>query len=201
MDKHALGYIYRIIVYLVLIVLLSLSDLDFIYCVIIASVVAIILLFVYIVIRFKVLGVASAISAVLALIHDMLVMISIYGFLHLPINATFVAVVLTILGYSINDTIVIFDRVRENKRKNLKSVETDEILNMSIKQTLRRTVYTSVTTITAVLVLFILAKINSQQVLEEFSLPLMIGVISGTYSSICIAPSLYYMFSKISKKK
>ena len=167
---------------------------------IIASVVAIILLFVYIVIRFKVLGVASAISAVLALIHDMLVMIAVYGFLNLPINATFVAVVLTILGYSINDTIVIFDRVREIKKKSMKTTELTDIINDSLNQSLRRTLFTSITTVTAVLVLFILAKVNSQQVLEEFSLPLMIGVVSGTYSSMFIAPALYYYFSKIGKK-
>ncbi|MBR1884412.1 MAG: protein translocase subunit SecF [Clostridia bacterium] len=167
---------------------------------IIASIVAIILLFVYIVIRFKVLGVAAAISAVSALLHDMLVMIAIYGFLNLPINATFVAVVLTILGYSINDTIVIFDRVREIKKKSMKTTEITDIINESLNQTLKRTLYTSITTVTAVLILFILATVNSQQVLQEFSLPLMIGVISGTYSSLFIAPTLYYYFSKIGKK-
>ena len=167
---------------------------------IIASIVAIVLLFIYIVIRFKVLGVASAISAVLALIHDMLVMIAVYGFLNLPINATFVAVVLTILGYSINDTIVIFDRIRELKKRSMRSTDLTEIINESLSQSLRRTLFTSITTVTAVLVLFVLAKLNSQQVLEEFSLPLMIGVISGTYSSMFIAPVLYYYFSRLATK-
>ncbi len=167
---------------------------------VIASIVAVILLFIYIVIRFKVLGVSSAISAVLALIHDILVMIAVYGFLHFPINATFIAVVLTILGYSINDTIVIFDRIRENKKRDMKVTSFSDTIELSIKQNMKRTLYTSITTALAVIILYVFAKINNQQVLQEFSLPLIIGVISGTYSSICIAPALLYYFEKIERK-
>ncbi len=167
---------------------------------IVASLVAVILLFIYIVIRFKVLGVSAAISAVIALIHDILVMIAIYGILNLPINTTFIAVVLTILGYSINDTIVIFDKVRENKKKEMNITSFSDTIALSIKQSKRRTLYTSITTFLAVFILFVFAKIYNQQVLQEFSLPLMIGVVSGTYSSICIATSLLYYFDKIERK-
>ena len=167
---------------------------------VIAAIVAIILLFIYIVVRFKVLGVAAAISAVCALVHDMLVMVAIYAFLQLPINATFVAVVLTILGYSINDTIVIFDRIRENTKRNMKTKTLLETINLSLYQSLKRTLYTSITTVIAVLILFIFAKVYDQQVLQEFSLPLIIGLVAGTYSSMFIAPTLLHYFTLIYKK-
>lgn len=167
---------------------------------VIASLVAILLLFIYIVIRFKVLGISSAISAVIALLHDILVMIAVYGVLHLPINTTFIAVVLTILGYSINDTIVIFDRIRENRRKETRSADFLDTIELSINQSMKRTVYTSITTIVAVIILYVFARINNQGVLQDFALPLMIGVVSGTYSSIFIAPTLLYYFDKIERK-
>lgn len=155
--------------------------------------VAIILILLYIGIRFKTLGFTAAITAIIALLHDALFIIAIYGIFKLPINSTFVAVILTIIGYSINDTIIIYDRIRENKRKNTKSSDTKDTINTSLRQTMKRTMYTSLTTITAILVVYVFSLINNQTVLKEFALPLTIGVLVGTYSSIFIASSLWYM--------
>lgn len=155
--------------------------------------VAVIVILLYIAIRFKTLGVTAAITAVLALIHDVLVVIAIYGVIKFPINSTFVAVILTIVGYSINDTIVLYDKIRENKKKVTRSKDMKETINVSILETLGRTIMTSVTTVVTVIVVYIFATINSQQVLREFSLPLIMGVLVGTYSSIFIASSSWYM--------
>lgn len=170
--------------------------------------VAVILILLYIGIRFKTLGFTAAITAIIALIHDALFVIAIYGIFKLPINSSFVAVVLTIIGYSINDTIIIYDRIRENKRKVTKSNDSKETINISLNQTMKRTIYTSLTTIVAIMVVYVFALINNQTVLKEFSLPLVIGVLVGTYSSVFIASSLWYQldglvskFSKGKKKK
>ena len=170
--------------------------------------VAVILILLYIGIRFKTLGFTAAVTAIIALLHDALFIISVYGIFKFPINSTFVAVILTIIGYSINDTIIIYDRIRENKRKVTKSGDIRDTINMSFAQTMKRTMYTSLTTVTAIVVVYIFAIINNQTVLKEFALPLTIGVIVGTYSSIFIASPLWYMldgivtkFSKANKKR
>lgn len=170
--------------------------------------VAVVLILLYIGIRFKTLGFTAAITAIIALLHDALFIIALYGIFKLPINSTFVAVILTIIGYSINDTIIIYDRIRENKRKITKSNDIKDTINTSLSQTMKRTMYTSLTTVTAIVVVYIFALINNQTVLKEFALPLTIGVIVGTYSSIFIASSLWYMldglvakFSKGKKKR
>lgn len=168
---------------------------------ILAIVVSIFAILLYIAIRFKTLGITAAISAIIALVHDVLIMVALYGIFKLPINSTFVAVLLTIIGYSINDTIIVYDRIRENKRKVTKNTDLKDTINTSISQTMRRTIFTSFTTIGAILVVLIFAYFNNQQVLEEFSLPLTIGILSGTYSSIFIAASLWYIFDEIGNKK
>lgn len=167
---------------------------------ILAIMVSIVLILLYIGIRFKTLGFNAAISAVIALIHDALFLISIYAIFRLPINSTFVAVLLTIIGYSINDTIIVYDRIRENKKKANRSSDFKDTINLSLTQTIKRTIYTSITTVLAISVIFVFAYFNAQQVLKEFSFPLIIGVIVGTYSSIFIAPSLLYGFDRISNK-
>ncbi len=161
---------------------------------ILALLVSMFAILIYIVIRFKTLGISAAISAILALIHDVLILVAIYGIFKLPINSTFVAVMLTIIGYSINDTIVVYDRIRENKKKVTRSTDLKDTINSSINQTIKRTLFTSITTMSAILIVFIFAYLNNQQVLIEFSLPLTIGVITGTYSSIFIAASFWYIF-------
>ena len=162
--------------------------------------VAIILILLYIGIRFKTLGFTAAITAIIALLHDTLFIIAIYGIFKFPINSTFVAVILTIIGYSINDTIIIYDRIRENKKKITNSSDTKNTINTSLSQTMKRTIYTSLTTIVAILVVFVFALVNNQTVLKEFSLPLTIGVLVGTYSSIFIASSLWYSLDAVVSK-
>jgi preprotein translocase SecF subunit len=164
---------------------------------ILAVSVAVVVVLLYITIRFKTLGITAAITAILALVHDVLFVVAIYGIIKFPINSTFVAVVLTIVGYSINDTIVLYDKIRENKKKVTRSKDVRDTINLSISQTLGRTIVTSLTTVVTVIVVYIFATINSQQVLREFSLPLIIGVLVGTYSSIFIASSSWYMIDKV----
>lgn len=171
-----------------------------------AIVVSIVIVLIYIIIRFKTLGVSAAITAIIALIHDAAFLISIYGIFKLPINSTFVAVILTIIGYSINDTIVVYDRIRENRKKIALSKDLKETINVSLSQTMRRTIYTSLTTIVTIAIVYVFALINNQQVLKEFSLPLIIGILVGTYSSMFIATSLWYiiesaMANRKNKKK
>ena len=173
---------------------------DLVTSAILAVSVSIILILLYICVRFKTLGVTAAISAILALIHDVAFLIAIYGIFRFPINSVFIAVVLTIVGYSINDTIVIYDRIRENKRKISLSHNLEETINLSLTQTMRRTLFTSITTVSVIIVMLILAYINGQQVLMQFSIPLCIGVIVGTYSSVFIAAPIWYMMSKKSDK-
>jgi preprotein translocase subunit SecF len=166
-----------------------------------AIIVSILSILVYITIRFKTLGFNAAICAIISLIHDMLMMVAIYGIFKLPINSTFVAVLLTTIGYSINDTIIVYDRIRENKRKVTKSNDLKDTINTSVTQTMRRTLFTSLTTIGAITIVLIFAFMNNQVVLEEFSLPLTIGIVTGTYSSIFIASSLWYILDSLKVKK
>ena len=151
-----------------------------------AVVIAVILMLIYIWFRFNDFRFAS--SAVIALLHDILVVLTCYAVVRISVGSTFIAVMLTILGYSINDTIVTFDRIRENLRSKARVTQSElkEIANRSITQTLSRSINTSVTTFVMVLLLYILGVAS----IREFALPLMIGVISGTYSSICIATEL-----------
>lgn len=168
---------------------------------IIAITVSLIAVLLYVCIRFKTLGITAGVTAIISLIHDGLFIIAIYGIFKLPINSTFVAVILTIIGYSINDTIIVYDRIRENKRKISKSTDLKETINKSIGQTMKRTMYTSFTTISAILIVYLFALFNNQEVLKEFSLPLTIGILVGTYSSIFIASSLWYIFDDMKMKR
>lgn len=167
---------------------------------ILAVTVSLVLILLYIGVRFKTLGINAAITAIIALAHDVLFIIAIYGIIKFPINSSFVAVILTVVGYSINDTIIVYDRIRENKRKLIKSKDIRETINMSISQTMRRTIFTPLTTISAIAIVYIFAAVYHQQILEEFSLPLVIGVIVGTYSSIFVASSLWCIFEEIKEK-
>jgi len=137
---------------------------------------------IYIAIRF---GWYFAISSTVALLHDPIIIVGVFSFFRIEFNLISLAAVLTVIGYSLNDTIVIYDRVRENFRK-LRKADTLDVLNMSINQTLSRTIMTSVLTLTVVLALFFLGG----TLLYGFSLALMIGIVVGTYSSIYVAGSL-----------
>ena len=154
----------------------------------IAVIIATICMLLYIWFRFKDIKFAG--SAVLALLHDVLVVLTFYSLLKWSVGSTFIACMLTIVGYSINATIVIFDRIRENLKVNSK-MELSEIVNLSITQTFTRSINTSLTTFVMVFVLFILG-VSS---IREFALPLMVGIVWGTYSSVCITGSLWYVMT------
>ena len=128
-------------------------------------------------------------SAVVALIHDVLVVLTFYACIRLSVGSTFIACMLTIVGYSINATIVIFDRIRENLRQMKKKDTLEDVVNKSVTQTLSRSIFTSLTTFITIFVLYILG-VSS---IKEFALPLMIGIISGTYSSICVTGALWWV--------
>jgi len=137
---------------------------------------------IYIAIRF---GWYFAIGSTVALLHDPIIILGLFSFMHIEFNLISLAAVLTVIGYSLNDTIVIYDRVRENFRK-FRKAETLEVLNLSINQTLSRTIMTSALTLTVVLALFFMGG----SLLYSFALALMIGIVVGTYSSIYVAGSL-----------
>lgn len=160
---------------------------------VIAVIIATILMLIYIWFRFKDIRFAG--SAVIALIHDCLVTIGFYAVFRWTVDSTFIACMLTIVGYSINATIVIFDRIRENLGR-LRGKELDEIVNVSVTQTFSRSINTSVTTLIMVVVLYILG-VSS---IKAFALPLIIGIICGCYSSICITGPLWFDFKHMGKE-
>lgn len=160
----------------------------------VAVVIATICMLIYIWFRFK--NIRFAASSVLALIHDVLVVIACYAAFKWPVGSTFIACILTIVGYSINATIVIFDRVRENLKEKRHDQTIEEIVNLSITQTFTRSVNTSLTTFVMVLVLYIMG-VSS---IREFALPLMVGIVCGTYSSVCLAGSLWFEMNRRREK-
>ncbi len=154
-----------------------------------ALLIATIGMLIYIVIRFEW---KFGVAAVAALVHDVLIMIAFYGFFHIPINNPFIAAILTIIGYSVNDTIVIFDRIRENL-KIMKKSRMEELVDKSINQTIVRSIMTSVTTVLAIVPLLILGG----ETIREFVTPLMVGIIAGAISSITISNSVYYEIDRL----
>jgi SecD/SecF fusion protein len=144
---------------------------------------------IYVIVRFEW---KFGVAAIIALIHDVLIMIGFYGFFHIPINNPFIAAVLTLLGFSINDTIVVFDRIRENFTL-MKKNKLEELIDTSINQTLVRSLMTTITTVVAVIPLLILAGLT----IREFILPLMVGFVAGAASSIFIASPVYYDLCQI----
>ncbi len=153
-----------------------------------------ILMLIYIWIRFKDFKIGA--SAVIALLHDVLVVLAVYAIVRIPVGNTFIACMLTIVGYSINATIVIFDRIREN-RQSMAGSSLEDIVNTSITQTFSRSINTSFTTFIMVFMLFVLG-VSS---IREFALPLMAGIVAGAFSSVCISGTLWCMMKKRSKKK
>lgn len=155
-----------------------------------------VVLVIYIAVRFKNIGGwLAGVCAVIALFHDIFVVYAVFVIFRMDIDANFMAVVLTILGYSINDTIVIYDRIRENQRLLKKEKLTlAQLTNKSINQSLRRSIYTSVTTVMAMLTVSIVALIFGADSIISFSFPVMIGMISGTYSSVCVSGPLWVYF-------
>lgn len=154
---------------------------------VIAVVIATLCMLVYIWFRFK--DIRFATSAVLALVHDVLVVLAFYVIARVSVGNTFIACMLTIVGYSINATIVIFDRIREEMKERGKGADLKELVNDCITQTLTRSIYTNLTTFIMIAVLFVLG-VSS---IREFALPLMVGVACGAYTSVCITGALWYV--------
>ncbi len=177
---------------------------------IVAVAIACVLMVIFVAIRFQKIGGWSAgVMALVALFHDVLMIYFTFVIFRMPLDSNFIAVTLMILGYSLNDTIVIYDRVRENRnRMGGKKIDFDVLFNKSATQVFRRTVCTSITTLVAILAVFVFALVFNIKSVVTFALPMMIGVISGCYSSICIAGPLWVMWQKhklnkksVSKKK
>ena len=158
-----------------------------------SAVLAILLMLVYIAIRFDI---RSGVAAIVALLHDVLVVMGAYVVLQIPLNMTFIAVILTILGYSINATIVVFDRIREN-RKTVKRTSFNDIVNMSVWQTATRSINTTVTTLLSITMIAIFG-VDS---VRNFAIPLVVGIIAGLYSSMFISGSIWAKLTKNTKKQ
>ena len=154
---------------------------------IVAVLVSTICMLIYVWFRFK--DIRFGASSVICLLHDVLVVIAFYAVAKVSVGNTFIACVLTIVGYSINATIVIFDRIRENMAEMKRKDDLKDVVNLSINQSLSRSIFTSLTTFIMVAVLFVLGVTS----IREFALPLMVGIVCGAYSSVCIAGALWYI--------
>lgn len=157
-----------------------------------AFVIAALAMLVYIALRFEI---KFGIAAIVALIHDILITISVYAIFQIPVNTPFIAAILTILGYSINDTIVIFDRIRENSKK-MRGKDLVELANSSITQTMTRSINTVMTTLFTIVSVYIFVPS-----IRDFAFPLIIGIACGAYSSIFIASPIWVILKKRNSKK
>lgn len=168
----------------------------------VAVALAAILMVVYIAFRFRKIGGWSAgCMAVVALLHDVAIIYFTFIVFRMPLDDNFIAVVLMILGYSLNDTIIIYDRVRENRKIMNPKTPIREIVNKSINQTLTRTINTSLTTAVAIGTVLVVALVFNLPSVVSFALPMLVGVISGCYSTICIAGPLWVMWKEHKSKK
>lgn len=170
---------------------------------VIASVIAVVLMLVYITIRFDL---SSGLAAVTCLVHDLFMMLVAYSLFGIPMGSTMIAALLTILGYSINATIIIFDRVRENRKLQNEDGTTrfvgfDETVDVSVRQTMRRSVFTSLTTLITIGVLYAASLIGNIPSVANFALPLVVGIFAGFYSSTCLAGNLWSVYNKLLPKK
>lgn len=159
-----------------------------------------VLMVLYVTIRFKKIGGLSAgVMGLVALFHDIAIIYFFYVIFRMPIDSSFMAVALMILGYSLNDTVVVYDRVRE-ERKNLGyKADVADVFNLAATKVMRRTIITSITTITAVVIVYIVAFIYNLDSVKAFALPMIVGLVSGCYSSLCIAGPLWVMWKKRAK--
>lgn len=169
---------------------------------IVAVVFGSLLMIIYIGFRFKrISGWSAGVTALVALLHDVLVVYGTFVIFRIPLNDSFIAVVLTILGYSINSTIVIYDRIRENKKFYNKTKDLDEIVNISINQTMARSINTSLMTVMAMVVICIVAVVFGVDSIVSFAFPMTMGLISGTYSSVCLASETWVTWQDYKAKK
>jgi preprotein translocase subunit SecF len=160
-----------------------------------AVIIAFILLIIYIAIRFqKIGGTAAGAMAIIALLHDVAMVYFTFIIFRFSLDANFIAVVLTILGYSLNDTIIIYDRIRENRRLLGPKTPYSVLVNTSINQTFTRSLYTAGCTFSSIACVFIVAAVYGLSSVTTFALPMMVGIMTGCYSSVCIAGPLYVMW-------
>ena len=177
----------------------SMGQSFFLKCLICLAI-TVVLLLIYIGFRFrKIGGLSAGVTAILALLHDVLVIYFVFVIFRMPINDIFIAVILTILGYSLNDTIVVYDRIRENRRKQGAKQSYSENVNLSLNQTMTRSILTSVTTFMALLVVGVVAYLYGMTTVTTFAFPMLIGVVSGCYSSLFIAAPLYAVWKQRGK--
>ena len=168
---------------------------ELLFTAIIAVVLSLMFMLCYIGLRFQL---SSGLACILALFHDILIMFMFMAICHIEINSNFIAALITILGYSINNSIIIFDRVRENMRSlNAKKFTPEGIANKSVKETLMRSINTTITTLIMILMVAIIGVTD----IRIFAFPIIIGLLAGTYSSICIAPSLWALFQRVGKNR
>lgn len=163
---------------------------------------AAVLLVVYVAFRFrKIGGMSAGVMSLVALFHDVLMVYFTFVIFGFPLDDNFIAVVLTILGYSLNNTIVVYDRVRENRRLLGPKASYEELVDTSINQTLTRSINTSLCTFLAIAVVFIVGLVFNLSSVTTFALPMMIGIVTGCYSSVCLAGPLYVMWQNHKQKK
>lgn len=173
----------------------------FVKC-LVAVAIACLLMVIYVKIRFKKIGGwAAGMTGLVALFHDVVIVYITFVVFRMPIDSNFIAVVLMILGYSLNDTIVIYDRFRENRAKLGPKVSVTDVGNLSITQCMKRTICTSVTTLVAVGAVYAVCMVFNISSIKSFALPMMIGIISGCYSSMCIASTLLITLQNKKKQK
>ena len=165
---------------------------------IIATAVAVVIMLIYIGFRFTL---SSGLAAVIALVHDVLIMLALTTIFRVQVNTTFIAAIITIVGYSINATIVIFDRIREVKNlESMKGATDAEIANKSVIDTLGRTILTTVTTLSVIVVLAIVCAITGVSTMSEFALPIIFGLLAGTYSSVFLSTPIWVYLRKLGAK-
>lgn len=168
----------------------------------IAVIFATALMMLYIAVRFrKIGGWAAGMTAVIALVHDLIVCYAVYAIFRIEIGGNFMAVMLTILGYSINDTIVVFDRVRENKDMLGKKISVADNMNLSLNQSLQRAINTTLTTLIALTVVIIVSLAYNITSMFDFIFPMAVGLISGVYSSLLLAPNIWVAMQQKAAKK
>ena len=168
----------------------------------VAVIFAAVVLIIYIAFRFKrISGWSAGVMAVIALLNDLIVVFGVFVIFRFPLDYNFIAVLLTILGYSVNDTIVIYDRIRENNRLYGKTLDRGTLVNNSINETLARTINTTITTVISMIVVSIVAIAMGVTSILRFAFPMTIGLISGCYTTICIAGPLWVTWQNHKNKK
>lgn len=160
------------------------------------------LILVYVGWRFRNIGgVSAGAMAIVALLHDALIVTAVFIIFKIPLNDSFIAAILTIVGFSINDTIVIYDRIRENERLLARQTPADELVDLSINQSMMRSVNTNLAVFVSITVIYVFAQVYDISSIRGFALPMMFGTISGCYSTICIAGPLWTMWQNQKNKK